>query len=90
MPKVILGTQAKLEDKEEREMAKLSELVRTCKGRTMQKDKDTAQTAGVSIGIFCKAKHPENVYGMSLRVVRRIAHAVGCTKEDWLKIGGFQ
>lgn len=90
MPKVVLGTKAKQKNNEEREMGRLSELVRTCKGRTLRKDKDTAEMADVSLSVFGKAKHPENVYGMSLRMVRRIAHAVGCTKEDWLYIGGFR
>ena len=68
MPKVFLSAEDRALAREERELDRLSELVRTCKGRTRQKDGDTAQQAGLS----------------------RLAHAVGCTKEDWLRIGGFE
>ena len=48
-----------------------------------------AESVGITARAFCRFKQPENIGGMSLRRARRIAHAVGCTPEDWLRIGGF-
>lgn len=89
MPRVYLSAEARVAAQEARELDKLSELVRTCKGRTRRNDEDTAKEAGMSRNTFSRAKSPEVVGAMSLRAARRLAHAVGCTPEDWLRIGGF-
>lgn len=90
MPKVYLSAEARAAAQEARELDKLSELVRTCKGRTRRNDEDTAKEAGMSRITFSRAKSPEVVGAMSLRAARRLAHAVGCTADDWLRIGGFK
>lgn len=90
MPKVFLSAEDRALAREARELDRLSELVRTCKGRTRQKDGDTAQQAGLSRMTFAEIKHPGRAGALSLRSARRLAHAVGCTKEDWLRIGGFE
>lgn len=90
MPKVYLSAEARAAAQEARELDKLSELVRTCKGRTRRNDEDTAKAAGMSRGTLFRAKNPAAVGTLSLRSARRLAHAVGCTAEDWLKIGGFE
>lgn len=48
MPRVYLSAEARVAAQEARELDKLSELVRTCKGRTRRNDEDTAKEAGMS------------------------------------------
>jgi len=90
MPRIYLSDEARTAAQEERELGRLSELVRTCKGRTYKKDADTAREAQISPGAFYQLKRTEAVAKLNLLSARRLAHAVGCTKEDWLRIGGFE
>lgn len=88
MPKVFLSAAEREAAREDAELATLAELIRTSKGRTGKRDQDTADEVGVSKASFCGYKRSVN--GISLRTARRIAHAVGCTREQWLRIGGFK
>ena len=89
MPKVYLSSEARERAREERELDLLSERIRTCKGRTRRNDEDTAKLAGMCRTTFCNLKQPGRVENLSLLSARRLAHAVGCTADDWLRIGGF-
>lgn len=89
MPAVYLSDDARRQAREEKDFARFAELVRTGKGRLRRKDYEIAEDVGITARAFCRFKLPENIGGMSLRRARRIAHAVGCTPEDWLRIGGF-
>lgn len=89
MPRVYLSDADRTAAKEARELGLLAELVRTCKGRTGKKDYDTAKEAQIGVSSFARTKDPDAIGGMKLLTARRLAHAVGCTKEDWLRIGGF-
>lgn len=90
MPRVYLSDADRSAARELQRLDKLSELVRTCKGRTARLDEESARAAGISKGTFTRAKRAESVGQLSFRSALRLAHAVGCTAEDWLKIGGFK
>lgn len=89
MPKVYLRQADREAARESAEIGTLTELIRTSKGRTGKRDQDTAKEAGISAVTFCNYKR-EGVESIGLLTARRIAHAVGCTKEQWLRIGGFK
>lgn len=89
MPKVHLTTEQREEARERREMGRLTTLIQTAKYRLNQPDTEIAAKVGVSGARISQLKHPFEVENVPLCTARRIAHAVGCTAEDWLKIGGF-
>ena len=89
MPKVYLTQEDRLEAEEDRELAHLTDLIRTARYRLDVPDSALAKAVGVSGARFSQLKADGAVDGVSLRRARRIAHAVGCTAEDWLRIGGF-
>lgn len=89
MPAVYLSDADRRQAREDKDFARFAELVRTGKGRLERKEYEMAEDAGLTARSFARFKHAENIGSMSLRRARRIAHAVGCTPEDWLKIGGF-
>lgn len=89
MPKVILGTKSKREDRERRQNDVIALLVRTNKGRNAVMDSEIAAQIEVGRCVMTRYKTPEGIGRANFEVVRRLAHAVGCTKEDWLRAGGF-
>lgn len=90
MPKVYLRQAEREDAKETREMETLTILLRTARGRLGKQDRELAKTVGIHPGTFCNLKHPGAIAKTDLRTVRRLAHAVGCTADEWLKIGGFE
>lgn len=89
MPKVYLTEDKKVEAKENADMAVFTTLIKTARGRTDQLDRDLAKAAKISPVSFCRYKTDGEISKISLISARRLAHAVGCTKDEWLKIGGF-
>lgn len=90
MPKVYLTREAREDAKERREIGELTLLLRTARGRLGKQDKELAEAVGIHPATFCCLKHDGAVAKTDLLTVRRLAHAIGCTAEDWLKIGGFK
>lgn len=89
MPAVYLSDADRRKAREEKDFSHFAELVRTGKGRLERKEYEMAEAAGISSKEFSRIKHADAIGSISLRRARRIAHAVGCTPEDWLRIGGF-
>lgn len=90
MPKVYLTREAREDARESREIGVLTLLLRTARGRLGKQDKELAEIVGLHPSTFCCLKHDGAVAKTDLLTVRRLAHAIGCTAEDWLKIGGFK
>lgn len=90
MPKVILGTKVKKEEQERRQNDVIALLVRTNKGRTFMKDMEVAEQIQVQRCAIARYKTPEGIGKADFTIVRRLFHAVGGTKEDWLRAGGFE
>lgn len=89
MPAVYLSDADRRKAQEEKDFSRFAELVRTGKGRLERKEYEMAGDAGISSKEFSRLKNADAIGSISLRRARRLAHAVGCTPEDWLKIGGF-
>ena len=89
MPRVYLSEEERRQAAESRELARLTELIRTARYRLGTTDKVLAGEVGVTGGRMSQLKADGAVDSLPLRQARRVAHAVGCTAEDWLKIGGF-
>lgn len=75
--------------REDKDFHRFAGLIVTTRLRTKRKDYETAKAIGISPRAFSRYKDPETVSHMSLTLARRMAHAIGCTPEDWLRIGGF-
>ncbi len=90
MPRVYLTQADREAAREANEIGTLTDLIKTAKGRTGRSDQETAEDAGISAVTFCNYKKRGTIASVSLLTARRIAHAVGCTKEQWLRIGGFK
>lgn len=88
MPRVILGAAAKSADRE----AKMDSVLAGAVGRYCAANKkrqyDVAQAVGITRGPF--SQWMRNFGNVKLRDVRRIAHAVEMTPEEWLRLGGFK
>ena len=89
MPAVYLSDDARRQAREDKDFARFAELVRTGPGRLEVKCQELAEAAGMSQSSFTRFRHRDRIGSMSLRNARRVAHAIGCTPEDWLRIGGF-
>ena len=89
MPAVDLSDADRRKAREDKDFSRFAELVRTGKGRLERKEYEMAEDAGISSKEFSRLKNADALGSISLRRARRLAHAVGCTPEDWLKIGGF-
>lgn len=90
MPKVYLTQSDRDSAREDRDMAVLTLAIKTARGRLDREDRELAKEAGIHHTTFCNLKHPGAVAKTDLRTARRIAHAVGCTPDEWLRIGGFK
>lgn len=89
MPKVYLRQSDRDDAREARETATLTLLLKTARGRLDREEQDLAREAGIHPATFCRLKRPGALDKVDFRTVRRLAHAIGCTAEDWLKAGGF-
>ena len=90
MPRVYLTQAERADAKEAREMEVMTVLIRTASGRLCKQNKELADIAGVHPVTFTRLKQSGHVAKTDFQTVRRVAHAVGCTPEEWLKIGGFK
>lgn len=90
MPKVYLTSKAKQAERERRQNDVIALLVRTNKGRNGVADMELAQMVAVNRTAIYRYKTPDGIGGASFEKVRQVFHAVGGTKEEWLKAGGFE
>lgn len=90
MPKVAYGLKAKKETKERDQNDVIALLVRTNKGRNAVADNDLATEIKTCRTAITRYKTPDGIGAAQFAVVRRLFHAVGGTKEEWLRAGGFE
>ena len=90
MPRVFLTSADRAEAEEKQQNDVLALAVRTNKGRRNVKDSDLADRVGVSAPTIYRFKTAEAIGLASLNTIRKLAHACGLTKEEWLKVGGFK
>lgn len=90
MPKVYLTQAERDTAKEDRELAVLTLAIKTAKGRTDREDRELAKAVGIHPCTLSTLKHPGAIAKTDLLTARRLAHAVGCTADEWLRIGGFK
>lgn len=89
MPTVYLTNRQRAEAKERREIGTLTERMHTARLRLGVQEQDIASSLGLSKSGYSQLKRAGAAEKLPLLKARRIAHAVGCTAEDWLRIGGF-
>lgn len=90
MPRVILGAKTKKEDQERRQNDVIALLVRINKGRNAVQDMELADQIHVERTSITRYKTPEGIGKADFAIVRRLFHAVGGTREEWLRAGGFE
>lgn len=88
MPRVILGATAKAAERE----AKMDSVLAGAVGRycavNRKRQYDVAAAIGITKGPF--SQWMRNFGNVKLRYVRKVAHAVGMTPDEWLQLGGFK
>lgn len=90
MPKVYIGEQSRKEAEELRRNEVFSERLRTVYGRMKKTDVSVCCAANVSKSGLYKIKNPENVGAARFGTIRAVAHEVGMTAGEWLRLGGFE
>ena len=89
MPRVYLSDYERQLAAERRQNDVIALAVRTNKGRNGLTDQELAEQCGRSRCAISRYKRPEGVAVATFENVRRLAHAVKMTPEEWLKAGGF-
>lgn len=87
MPKVLLTQASKDADRE----AKMDTVLNGAVGRycaiNRKKQYEVAEACGIKKSAF--SQRMQNVGNVRLRDLRKLAHKVSMTPEEWLQLGGF-
>ena len=90
MPKIHL-TQASREEAFERECNDVFCLsLRTNYGRTGVYDRDIAASAGIGKATMTRLKKPEDVGRAGFGMIRKLAHLIRMSPDEWLRLGGYK
>lgn len=88
MPKVLLTAEAKAENRETKMNNVLTgAVVRYCTIHN-RKQYEIAEACGITKGTF--SHRMRNFGDVRLRDIRKVAHKVGLTSEEWLQLGGYR
>ena len=66
-----------------------SEKLRTAYGRIKKTDVQITAATNVSQSSLYNIKHPERVSLARFGIIRDVAHEIGLTADEWLRLGGF-
>lgn len=90
MPKVYLTEQSRKAADELARNEIFSVKVRTVYGRTKKTGVAVCAAVNLSASGLYKIKHPEYVSAARFGTIRAVAHEVGLTADEWLRLGGFK
>lgn len=90
MPKVLLGEQARAEARTLSQNEALCWAIKTVKARLGKTYTATADAVGITRKLLYQLTMPEVVSNTRFGIVRAVAHEIGMTREEWLKLGGFE
>ena len=89
MPKILLTEEARAEAAERRQNEAFCWALKTVRARLGKTYTATADAVGVSARQLHNLTQPEAVSNAKFCNIRAVAHAIGMTKAEWLKLGGF-
>ena len=90
MPRVYIGEESRKEAEVLRRNEIFSERLRTVYGRIKKTDVAVCAATNVSKSCLYKIKNPANVGSARFSIIRDVAHEVGLTADEWLKLGGYK
>ena len=90
MPRVLIGTQARNEAQEARQNEAFVWALKTARARLGKTYTETAEAVGTTRNSLYVLRNPLAVSNAKFGTVRRIAHEIGMTREEWVKLGGFE
>ena len=64
--------------------------LRTNYGRTGVYDQDIAASAGIGTATMTRVKMPEDVGRAGLGPIRKLAHLIRMSPDEWLRLGGYK
>lgn len=89
MPKTYITTREREAALEARRNEAFTWALKTVNARLGKSYRATADAVGVSERLLQNLKRPEAVSNAKFGSIRAIAHVIGMTREEWLKLGGF-
>ena len=89
MPKVFLSDRDREAERERRQNEVFSLALRTARGRLGIYDKEIQAKANVCRSSLYAMKKAENVGSTQFSSVRRVAHEIRLSADEWLKLGGY-
>ena len=89
MPKTYLSTNAREEAREAQRNEVFVWALKTVQARLGQTYTQTAEAVGTTRNRLYVLRNPLAVNNARFGMVRKIAHEIGMTREEWLKFGGF-
>lgn len=90
MPKVLLGEQARAEARELAQNDAMCWAIKTIRARQGKTYTATAEAVGITRNLLYRLTKPEVVSTTRFGIIRDVAHEIGMTREEWLKLGGFE
>lgn len=91
MPKIRPLTQRSRDEEERlRRNEVFCERLRTVYGRLRKTDISICGATGISPSCLYHAKNPEKIDLTRFGYIRTLAHEVGLTAEEWLRLGGYK
>lgn len=89
MPKTYISTREREKAQDIHRNEIFTWALKTVNARLGKSYRATADAVGVSERLLQNLKEPEAVSNARFGSIRAIAHEIGMTKEEWLKLGGF-
>ena len=90
MPRVLIGSQARAAAQDERQNEAFCWALKTVYARLGKNYTETADAAGTTRNQLYMLRNPAAVSSARFGTIRRVAHEIGMTKTEWLKLGGFE
>ena len=90
MPKVYLTDRSRAEAAEQAQNEVFALALRTARGRTGKTNVVLCASVDISRDCICRLKHADNVGSARFETIRRLAHEMGLSAEEWLRLGGYR
>jgi hypothetical protein len=90
MPKTYISTHDRETAERERQNDVFCFALKTTRARLGKTYIDAAANTGVSDRFLRTLKSPQAVSNARFGTIRAVAHEIGMTKNEWLKLGGFE
>lgn len=90
MPKVYLTEQSRREAQEMKQNEVLVDRMCFLQGKGIKRVMDLAAELNLSKSTITRIKNPSHTGKVDFAIIRRLAHSVGLTADDWLRLGGYE